>query len=76
MIGDLGVRDATELAGLVAKGEVTPDELPEEFEQLRIDSLRAEAYLAFLISQRQLFKSDLRSPRYVRDSYLGKLLEL
>lgn len=27
MIGDLGVRDATELAGLVAKGEVTPDEL-------------------------------------------------
>lgn len=56
--------------------EVTPDELPEELEQLRIDSLRAEAYLAFLISQRQLFKSDLRSPRYVRDSYLGKLLEL
>ena len=27
MIGDLGVRDATELAGLVAKGEVTPEEL-------------------------------------------------
>lgn len=27
MIGDLGARDATELAGLVAKGEVTPDEL-------------------------------------------------
>ncbi len=27
MIGDLGARDATELAGLVARGEVTPDEL-------------------------------------------------
>ena len=27
MIGDLGVADATELAGLVAKGEVTPSEL-------------------------------------------------
>jgi len=27
MIGDLGARDATELAGLVARGEVSPDEL-------------------------------------------------
>lgn len=27
MIGDLGTRDATDLAGLVAKGEVTPTEL-------------------------------------------------
>ena len=27
MIGDLGAADATELAGLVARGEVTPDEL-------------------------------------------------
>jgi len=29
MIGDLGARDATELAGLVARGEVSPDELLE-----------------------------------------------
>ncbi len=27
MIGDLGARDATELAGLVARAEVSPDEL-------------------------------------------------
>lgn len=56
--------------------EVNPDDLPEDLEQLRIDSLRAEAYLAFLIGQRQLFKSDLRSSRHVRASYLGKLLDL
>jgi len=45
-------------------------------EQVCIDSNKAEAYLAFLIGQRQLFKPDLRSARQVRKSYLGDLLGL
>lgn len=56
--------------------ELAADDLPGGFEQVRVDSARAEAYLAFLIGQRQLFKQDLRSPRRVRNSYLGDLLGL
>ncbi len=56
--------------------ELAADDLPGSFEQIRVDSARAEAYLAFLIGQRQLFKQDLRSPRCVRNSYLGDLLGL
>ncbi len=56
--------------------ELAADDLPGGFEQIRVDSARAEAYLAFLIGQRQLFKQDLRSPRRVRNSYLGDLLGL
>jgi hypothetical protein len=56
--------------------EADVDNLPKGFESIRIDSQRAEAYLAFLISQRQLLKKDLRSIRRVRNSYLTELLGL
>ena len=56
--------------------ELEVDALPDGLEQVCIDSNKAEAYLAFLIGQRQLFKPDLRSARQVRKSYLGDLLGL
>jgi hypothetical protein len=56
--------------------ELAADDLPVGLEQVRVDTARAESYLAFLIGQRQLFKQDLRAPRRVRSSYLGDLLDL
>lgn len=49
MIGDLGAADATELAGLVAKGEVTPSELLDA--ALAAVSARNEAINAVVLLQ-------------------------
>ena len=49
MIGDLGAKDATELAGLVAKGEVSPDELLDA--ALAAVSLRNPALNAVVLVQ-------------------------
>lgn len=56
--------------------QADPEALPADLSMLRIDSRRAEAYLAFLIGQRQLFKRDLRSVLHLRRSYLADLLSL
>lgn len=56
--------------------DVDVNTLPRGFEQIIIDSRKAEAYLAFLLCQRQLFKHDLRSRRRLRNSYLGGILGL
>ena len=56
--------------------ELAPDVLPASLGEFRGDSAAAEAYLAFLIGQRQLFKDDLRSPRKLQRSYLAQLLDL
>ena len=56
--------------------ELLVNALPDDLGQIRNDSRKAEAYLAFLIGQRQLFKADLGSPRFVRKSYLSEWLNL
>lgn len=49
---------------------------PASLTALELRSVLAEGYLAFLIGQRQIFKKDLASTRYVRNSYLRTLLDL
>lgn len=56
--------------------ELSQEALPVSLDAIRVDSRQAEAYLAFLIGQRQLFKPDLRSALRVRKSYLAELLDL
>lgn len=56
--------------------ELSAQALPVSLDSLVYDSSLAEGYLAFLIGQRQIFKRDLASARYVRVSYLHTLLDL
>ena len=58
MIGDLGAADATELAGLVAKGEVTPDELLDA--ALAAVEARNPALNAVVLVQEEVARRSIR----------------
>jgi len=58
MIGDLGARDATELAGLVARGEVTPDELLDA--ALAAVAARNPAINAVVLVQEEVARRSIR----------------
>ena len=57
MIGDLGARDATELAGLVAKGEVSPTELLDA--ALAAAMIRNPAINAVVLVQDHIARRDI-----------------
>ncbi len=59
MIGDLGARDATELAGLVAKGEVSPDELLDA--ALAAVGARNPAINAVVLVQEEVARAEIRA---------------
>jgi amidase len=59
MIGDLGARDATELAGLVARGEVSPDELLDA--ALAAVEARNPAINAVVLVQEALARAAIRA---------------
>lgn len=57
MIGDLGARDATELAGLVARGEVSPSELLDA--ALRAVQTRNPALNAVVLVQEEVARKSI-----------------
>jgi hypothetical protein len=56
--------------------DATIGTLSADLSKVSIDSAKAEAYLAFLIGQRQFFKDDLAKIKRVRSSYLAGLLDI